>query len=106
MAGSRRKIMTYLRDVDPDGIRTLPDDALHRHVLDYEATGDSIGLQSERAHMKCAYLMSITGGEAGKSDLARRACAPAKDTQGQHIDNIGELILVAGTGFEPVTFRL
>ncbi len=73
MAGSRRKVMTYLREVDPDGTRNLTDDVLYRHVLDYEATGDSIGLQSERAHMKWAYLMSITGGEAGNDDLAQRA---------------------------------
>ncbi|AUH65275.1 hypothetical protein CX676_14805 [Paracoccus zhejiangensis] len=73
MAGSRRKVMTYLREVDPGGTGDLPDEFLYRQVLDYEASGDSIGLQSERAHMKWAYLMSITGGEAGNGDVARRA---------------------------------
>lgn len=73
MAGSRRKVMTYLREVDPGGTVDLPDEVLYRQVLDYEASGDSIGLQSERAHMKWAYLMSITGGEAGNGDVARRA---------------------------------
>lgn len=88
MAGSRRKVMTYLRDVDPDGTRNLSDDALHRHVLDYEATGDSIGLQSERAHMKWAYLMSITGGEAGNSDLAQRAFRDSGKHPDEAIDDL------------------
>ena len=42
--------------------------------------------------------------------VAGRVCAIKSthqiDAQSQYIDNIGELFLVAGTGFEPVTFRL
>lgn len=72
MAGPRCKVMTYLRKVDPEDTRDLSDDALHQRVLDHEASGNAIGLQSERAHMNWAYLMSITDGEAGKGPLARR----------------------------------
>ena len=41
--------------------------------------------------------------KAGRDAAISSASAKADS---QHADTIGELVLVAGTGFEPVTFRL
>lgn len=70
MEASRRKVMSYLREVDPNA-GELSDAELRQRVLIYEASGDTIGLQSERAHMKWAYLMSITDGKADSDGIAK-----------------------------------
>ncbi|PDT39084.1 hypothetical protein CO671_00835 [Rhizobium sp. M10] len=58
MQASRRKVTAYLRDVDP-ATAELTDAELMDRVPSYEASGTRLGLASERAHMKWAYLMSI-----------------------------------------------
>lgn len=70
MEVSRRKVMSYLREVDPNA-GELSDAELRQRVLIYEASGNTIGLQSERAHMKWAYLMSITDGKADSDGIAK-----------------------------------
>lgn len=70
MEVSRRKVMGYLREVDPN-TEELSDAELRQRVLIYEASGNTLGLQSERAHMKWAYLMSITDGKADSDGIAK-----------------------------------
>ncbi|RNF33565.1 hypothetical protein [Paracoccus methylarcula] len=71
MEGSRRKVMSYLREVDPGGIENLSDAELRHRVMICEKTGKEMGLESEQAHMKWAYLMSITGGRADQDGVAK-----------------------------------
>ncbi|MGI2035009.1 hypothetical protein ACRQ1B_21735 [Rhizobium panacihumi] len=61
MQASRRKVVAYLRDVHPATAEYTEREMMER-VLSYEASGTRLGLASERAHMKWAYLMSITDG--------------------------------------------
>lgn len=61
LEGSRHRVGRYLRDMDPEAAALDPE-ALRARVLAYEAAGDRMGLRSERAHMKWAYGMSVTGG--------------------------------------------
>lgn len=70
MEGSRRKVMAYLREVDPHADE-LSDAELYKQILVYEVSGNKLGLQSERAHMKWAYLMSITDGKADSDGVAK-----------------------------------
>lgn len=61
MQASRLKVVAYLRDVHPATLDVADGEMIER-VLSYEASGARLGLASERAHMKWAYLMSITDG--------------------------------------------
>jgi len=61
MQASRRKVAAYLRDVHPV-TQELTEKDMMEHVLSCEASGTRLGLASERAHMKWAYLVSITEG--------------------------------------------
>ncbi|UXT51854.1 hypothetical protein FY136_21785 [Agrobacterium tumefaciens] len=98
MEASRRKVMSYLREVDPDA-EELSDAELRHRVLIYEASGNTLGLQSERAHMKWAYLMSITDGKADSDGIAKAyfqknskhpddAIDDVLDTLGDHWDRL------------------
>lgn len=62
MQASRLKVVAYLRDVHP-ATEAVGEREMMERVLSYEAAGARLGLASERAHMKWAYLMSITEGE-------------------------------------------
>ncbi|MGF9562782.1 hypothetical protein [Neorhizobium sp. JUb45] len=61
MQASRLKVVAYLRDVHPATLDVADGEMMER-VLSYETSGTRLGLASERAHMKWAYLMSITDG--------------------------------------------
>ena len=61
---SRRRVAGYLRDVAPELTARLSDDGMNRRVEYAELSGQALGLVSERAQMKWAYLMLITKGEA------------------------------------------
>ncbi|MEO9338554.1 hypothetical protein ABFT80_14015 [Mesorhizobium sp. SB112] len=78
MTASRRKIMTYLRKVAPDETKGLDDEALHKRVFEFEQSGRELGLRSERAHGKWAYLMLSTDGEFGQGEPVREALTQAK----------------------------
>ncbi|CTQ34806.1 DUF4123 domain-containing protein [Jannaschia rubra] len=60
-AGSRERVGQYLRDVVP-GCAALDRAALADRVRAYEEAGDRMGLETERGHMKWAYLMAVTEG--------------------------------------------
>jgi hypothetical protein len=79
MTASRRKIMAYLRKVAPDETKNLDDEALHKRVFEFEQSGRELGLRSERAHGKWAYLMLSTDGEFGRGVPVREALTQAKD---------------------------
>ena len=57
---SHRRIARYLREVLPDGGSGRSDAELHRLVTLSDVTGRGYGLQSEQAHGRWAYLMTIT----------------------------------------------
>jgi len=60
--GSRRKIMSYLRDVAKDETADMSDDDLLQTVLKCEKAGDKLGLKSEKTHGTYAYLAVLTNG--------------------------------------------
>jgi hypothetical protein len=60
---SRRRVLAYLRETAPDLTCERDNASLYALVLDYEASGRAVGLRSEQAHAKWAYLMLTTGGE-------------------------------------------
>ncbi len=62
MQASRLKVVAYLHDVHP-ATEAVSERSMMERVLAYEIAGARLGLASERAHMKWAYLMSITDGE-------------------------------------------
>ena len=64
---SRIKVLRYLDEVDPEGAEGLDAQARLQRVIAYEQSGNAHGLASERAHMKWAYLMSISDGEIATS---------------------------------------
>ncbi|MEL7183045.1 MAG: hypothetical protein AAGK57_05295 [Pseudomonadota bacterium] len=61
LAGSRERVGQYLRDVDPSCAQR-DRASLRAFVHRAEVAGDGMGLSSEQAHMKWAYLMAITDG--------------------------------------------
>lgn len=63
LAKSRARVASYLRDVGGGLADDLSDEALRAKILTYERTGTALGIQSERAHMKWAYL-SLIGGDS------------------------------------------
>lgn len=66
LEASRQRVLAYLREVDP-GVEETPDPQLMKTVIKYEQSGSKLGIESERAHMKWAYLMSITNGLVNNS---------------------------------------
>jgi hypothetical protein len=105
MQASRRKVMDYLRDVDP-GTADLSDQELMDRVLSYEASGTRLGLASERAHMKWAYLMSITNGGAQDSGEARDYFQLQSKHPDDAIDDLlQELERTVGNGWDAIWHR-
>jgi hypothetical protein len=88
MEGSRRKVMAYLREVDPGGTEGLSDAELYRRIRSYEASGNELGLRSERAHMKWSYLMSITEGGANQDGVAKSYFRSSSKHPDDAIDDI------------------
>ena len=67
---------------------------IDRIVLAHNATTGKLDIKIEGA---LAGLLSLALGSKHKNGLS---------TDTQAFDSIGELVLVAGVGFEPTTFRL
>jgi hypothetical protein len=106
MQASRRKVMAYLRDVDP-ATAELPDADLMDRVLSYEASGTRLGLASERAHMKWAYLMSIThGGMEDSAEAGDYFRLPSKHPDDLIDDLLLELDRGAGEDWENIWTRI
>jgi hypothetical protein len=68
---SRRKVMVYLREFCRGDAGEMSDAELRELVIQYENSGDAVGLKSERAHMKWAYLMSLSNGEMARKPETR-----------------------------------
>lgn len=85
---SRRKVIAYLRDVDPAATEGLNDEKLRERIILYEQSGDAMGLQSERAHMKWAYLMSLSDGGIAKSGATRQYFAANQKHPDERIDDL------------------
>lgn len=85
---SRHKVMNYLRDVDPGATEGLSDRELRALIVKYEKSGDAMGLQSERAHMKWAYLMSVSDGELAKSSAAKSFFSESSKHPDDRIDDV------------------
>ncbi|PDT11912.1 hypothetical protein CO655_06620 [Rhizobium sp. M1] len=106
MQASRRKVTAYLRDVDP-ATAELTDAELMDRVLSYEASGTRLGLASERAHMKWAYLMSITNGGIQDSVEARDYFRlPSKHPDDAIDDLLLDLERAAGDDWENIWSRI
>ncbi|TRW98188.1 hypothetical protein FNJ84_05215 [Paracoccus sp. M683] len=72
-------------------------------MLDYEKSGDDLGLRSERAQMKWAYLMSITDGKAAGGGLARRHFRDSPRQPDDAIDDVlSELDDVTGANWDRI----
>jgi hypothetical protein len=60
---SRWRVVSYLRKTAPDLTGQHDDASLYALIRDYETSGRTLGLKSEQAHAKWAYLMLTTSGE-------------------------------------------
>ena len=60
----RERIVNYLRRVAPIETESMTEAVLHDLVLESEQTGAQLGLRSEQAHGRWAYVMVRTGGRA------------------------------------------
>lgn len=89
MQASRLKVLAYLRDVHP-ATEALGENEMMERVMSYEAAGARLGLASERAHMKWAYLMSITESECDGPEAEKFFRETAK-----HPDDAIDDLLVA-----------
>jgi hypothetical protein len=69
---SRQKVIEYLRDVDNEATLHMSDAELRKAIVQYELSGNALGLRSERAHMKWAYLMSVSDGDIVKRPETRQ----------------------------------
>jgi hypothetical protein len=85
---SRRKVMDYLRDVDPGGTDGLSDAQLQELVVKYEEAGGALGLKSERAQMKWAYLMSVSDSEMAKRPETRQYFLESSKHPDDRIDDL------------------
>lgn len=75
---SRQRVMAYLREADPENNK-LSDADLRKKTLFYEADGKEMGLRSEGAHARWAFLMSSTDGEIGQEQEIRKAVKSSAD---------------------------
>lgn len=80
--------MNYLRDVDPGATENLSGSELRSLIVEYERSGDAMGLQSERAHMKWAYLMSVSDGEIATSSAAKSFFSESSKHPDDRIDDV------------------
>jgi len=97
MTISRQKVGAYLREVDPGNTEHFSDEQLFNVVLNYEKSGNALGLESERAHMKWAYLMSITNAGAAEGAVAKGYFQSSSKHPDDAIDDIlDELDNMAG----------
>jgi hypothetical protein len=85
---SRRKVMIYLNEFCPGEAEELSDAELRDLIVQYEASGDAIGLKSERAHMKWAYLMSLSNGELAGRPETRNFFAESPKHPDDRIDDL------------------
>lgn len=75
---SRQRVMAYLREADPEN-NNLSDSDLRKKTLFYEADGKEMGLRSEGAHARWAFLMSSTDGQIGQEQEIRKAVKTSAD---------------------------
>lgn len=75
---SRQRVMAYLREADPENNK-LSDADLRKKTSFYEADGKEMGLRSEGAHARWAFLMSSTDGEIGQEQEIRKAVKSSAD---------------------------
>ena len=85
---SRRKVGGYLRDVDEQAISGMSNTQLYELVRQYESDGNALGLRSERAHMKWAYLMSVSDGEIAKRPETRQFFLESSKHPDDRIDDL------------------
>ena len=88
---SRRKVMAYLREVDPASTDALSDAELYTVIRRYEEAGNAHGLESERAHMKWAYLMSVSNGGIDKAPETRAFFRQSSKHPDDRIDDLMDL---------------
>ncbi|KXG85088.1 hypothetical protein [Agrobacterium bohemicum] len=75
---SRQRVMAYLREADPENNK-LSDADLRKKTLFYELDGKEMGLRSEGAHARWAFLMSSTDGQIGQEQDIRKAVKTSAD---------------------------
>jgi len=93
---SRWKIVAYLRQTAPEDTAALSDADLLARVVAYEQEGARLGLSSERAHAKWAYLMLTSNGQLNTLVPLRKAIANnPKETPDRMLDKIMDQMLLA-----------
>jgi hypothetical protein len=97
---SRRKVMSYLRKVDEQATSEMSDAELSNLIIQYERSGNAIGLSSERAHMKWAYLMSVSGGDIAKGQETREFFVASSKHPDDRIDDLVHMLDKAWLRFE------
>ena len=85
---SRWRILTYLRETAPDLTHLHDDKSLYDLVRDYEASGRMVGLRSEQAHAKWAYLMLTTKGDFNAPPIRAALTEPALGPADSVLDRI------------------
>lgn len=83
---SRRKIMAYLRDVAPDETSSLDDRRLYALVMKSERSGKEMGLTTERALGKWAYLSLGSNGQIRHADGVREFITQSNASPDRQMD--------------------
>ncbi|SCX09166.1 MULTISPECIES: hypothetical protein [Agrobacterium] len=91
---SRKKVMAYLRETDPDNNNYLSDADLLKKTVFYEADGKVMGLRSERAHAQWAFLMSTTDGAIGEEQEIRTAVKTSRNPDQTLSDIMQEMVKI------------
>ena len=101
-AASRRRIAAYLRTVAPAETAGAPDQAVLAHVRESEATGLRLGLQSEEAHARWAFIMCKSNGRVLRMPevlrFIREGSEPDRQVKLVMVQAIGALRGQAGPG--------
>ena len=79
IAMSRERVAGFLKRHLPEPLDHLSDDQIAAIVLESERTGKALGLRSERAHARWAYLMLLSNGRAAHTPEAKMFIKQGKD---------------------------
>jgi hypothetical protein len=83
--------MAYLREVNEEATWGMSEEELHALIVEYEKSGDALGLQSERAHMKWAYLMSVSDAVFATAPETKQFFAESAKHPDDRIDDLMDM---------------
>jgi len=90
LSASHQRVADYLRRTMPPDYRAATDDQIAELVQISDQTGRELGLKSEQAHCRWAYLMMLSRGEAAHLPEVRETLISAADPDARVKDLMSE----------------